>query len=170
MPKSSREVYKMLSSNSGEPVDAGYIAVGMFESLKNEWIDYIEKRDGAPPTETDINRWIEDLSPSQLEKIKNEAYGWFSISSRILLNDEIEEKKKTAANNSIVETIRSATSGWKSFGIGVASSVLASLLFAILLIAFYWIAVRDPSPMGLANKSGLAPSQTQSGSEIQRPN
>jgi hypothetical protein len=149
LPATDREVFAYFCADPETPREIDYLAYAAYANEKYQWMAHFENAKNRPPTLAEENDWISNLPDTRLEAITRESYAFFKYAAHRYLNEEIEEEKAAAINNSILDRVKEATSFTSTFIPNLFIGLMASLLFSVLIIIFGAIFNRDPSPIAL---------------------
>lgn len=117
----------------------GWIFFDLFERASDE------KRRGVALQSSDFDRFTKELAPAKIARDIYEAQQNFGREAAEFMEPEIQNRIRRAIDNSIVATVRAATSGWKAFLANVIAGVVSGVLFAAITISCYYYVKTDPS-------------------------
>ena len=115
-----------------------------------ERADHDENENGIKVCATDFDRYAKDIPASKIYRDIEDSQQSLGRFAATFMEDEIQERIKTAINNSIVNTVRSFTTGVKPFVVNVTAGVMAGAIFAAITIAGYFLVKVDPSLNAIA--------------------
>jgi hypothetical protein len=166
MPDNIRELNDFIwSKTTTEQISnaAAFFAVGWILSDIFERCDHEEKEHQAPITAADIDKFVRDLPLQKIERDMYEAQQQFGRDAASFMEPEIQRRIEQEIDRSVVKTIqassvdlkgavsqvaadvRTATSGWKAFGMNVIAGVIAGVIFAATSFGLYEYVKVDPS-------------------------
>lgn len=138
MPRKYNFIYSRLVEGKGDII--GYIAYALYKDAKIEYINrFKEEHNGEEPSEDDLKSFHDFTSTD--ESVNNFKY----VASGVLqafLDNTLEETKaqiEENLNRNHIELIKNAIepikppSVWKSYGNGIAQSVLGAFIFMGLM-------------------------------------
>lgn len=99
----------------------GLVAYGIYKRAKREWADRLQARTGRTPSPEELNSFIEYWTETRLRALREEA-----SSVLVAFSDHVLKQEES-------RIIRDALRG--SFWRGVTRSVLAALIYTLVLIA-----------------------------------
>jgi hypothetical protein len=124
MPKTDREVFDHLCNRDdlvGEEI--GFLAYAIYAQEKYEWATE-HFQNGHAPSETDLNRWVADITPSRFAKMREAAAQLFDEAAHRYLQPQIELQKEQAVrgvyfgrsqgSRIFFQTINLSDNNWRS--------------------------------------------------------
>lgn len=159
------DVYDELVGDESTSWLLGLVAYAVVEEQKIEWIKHWKKSTGAPPSSEEVKRWYEQLPPGAVLRAKGTAENALQGFSVEVIEESAQETRKQVEESIIVSEIRDMKRFWPQFGVNLAGGFMASLLFALLLVAIAVIVVKDPSPVSLLEKYNNTSEVTSNGTK-----
>jgi hypothetical protein len=131
----SEDIYRVLVLGAGDNWLSGLLAFAVVEEQRVAWMKHRTNFTGTMPTSADVREWYQSQPASALMKAKAEA--------DLALNDfgsqSIEEfddaYRREIAQGVIVSEVRKLGRWLPQFGMNVASGVISSFVFSIILVA-----------------------------------
>ena len=157
MPANDRDIWEHFLRNQDTPAEVDFLAYSIYVHEKYDWVKKYERKFGKPPSQAEIDKWIEDITPRRLETMDRNAVALFDNAARRYLADEIEAQQKQAVDQSILREVRSATSLTKQIALAVITAVLTPLILGALVAAAYSYDRFMPSATTVSHSIAPAP-------------
>jgi hypothetical protein len=125
---SDRDVFDKLTSDPESSREIDFIAYAMFAYEKSEWMRHWEKSKGQPPTSTEIDNWISNLTDYQFNQMRAKAFEFFDTAARDYLADEIEAARQEALRSAIVTEVKASGGFWRQLSLALITAVLAPII------------------------------------------
>jgi hypothetical protein len=135
MPRSDREVFDHLTSDSTTEPHIDLLTYAQFAAEKKEWMLLFEKSNDRPPSQAEIDAWIAGVTDYQFNRMRSAALDMFSESAESYLAQRIADEKEKLLTSTLVSQVKAATSFWKQFGLAVLTAILAPLILGLVLVA-----------------------------------
>jgi hypothetical protein len=135
VPRSDREVFEYFRASTSAPIEGVLLTYALYAFEKFQWHAQFEHDHGAPPSETDSERWIIDITPSRFANMREEAARVFDSSARKYLFNDIEAQKEEAVRTSILNEVRAASSFWRQLSTALITAILAPLIIGGMIAA-----------------------------------
>lgn len=120
----------------------GMVAFSLYTAQEHEWLEQHRARNNGQNPSTDALRtFIEAFTPAGLERLRGDARNTLTQFAVDFLEDNIEEERRKAVNQSILKEVKKHN----SFGMNALASAAGSFLFGVVLLVLFAIAVRNPS-------------------------
>ncbi len=149
---SDRDVFARFQ-NEGQPPGIALLAFARYAEAKYDWEAHYQDRFGRPPDAPEIEDWIQNLPDSRLSAILAEAVAYFGELAAAYMEPRIAAERQKAIDSSIVgdvqgmvAQVKKAMSFWSTFWANVAAGIVASFVFALLIVFAALIFNKDPSP------------------------
>lgn len=143
----SDDVYRHFVEDADESWLFGLVCFAVLEEQRIEWMEHFTLHNDGQPTPADIRKWYEQLSPGALLRIKGTAENALQNYADDVVQEILEAERREAIKGVIVSEIRSANGPLRQFGINVAGGLVSALVFAGFLVAVYFVAIADVSPI-----------------------
>jgi hypothetical protein len=159
MPESDQEVFEHFRSDyPNSRREIALLAYARYAQDKYDWVNHeLARRDGQPPTDEEVTVWIAGLPNSRLAEIHRGAAELFQAAAEEYMKPRIEEERAKAVEQSILRRVERATSFWRTFFPNLFIGVVASFVFAAIVLVSAAIYHRDPSPFALFKESQTQP-------------
>jgi hypothetical protein len=93
MPANDSEVYAYLTGDNTDSLEIDMLTFAIYANQKQEWVRHFERQRGTPPSQTEIDDWIANLTEGRFNAMRREAVEFFDASARRYLAEEIAEGK-----------------------------------------------------------------------------
>lgn len=167
MPLNDREVFEHFLKDPDASLEIAHLAYAAYASSKYDWAAHFEQRKGQPPTVAEMDEWIASQPPSRLTEIREAAATTFELAALAYLNARIEAEKERAVRDSILgqvegmaKRVEVATSFKATWLPNLFIGIVASFLFALLVLGGAAIYREDPSIFALFKPSPAPPAQS----------
>ena len=97
MPKNDREVWDLVVSGShgnSKFRELNYLTYAIYSFEKFEWYEQIEKEKSQPPSATEINEWISQITETRVKAWRESAARTFDEAARSYQKDELERNRR----------------------------------------------------------------------------
>ncbi len=155
---SDRDVFRRFTEG-GSSRAVALLAFASYAEAKYDWEAHHETRHGKPPTAIEVERWIRDQSDARLDEIQKGAVAWFAEAANAYMTDQIEAERQQAVAQSILSEVNAirtrvedVTSFRATFWLNLFVGVVASFVFAFIIIGASLIFNKDPSPFSFFKK------------------
>lgn len=129
MATNDREVFELFIADESTPTEIDFLTYAIFAFHKREWIRLFEaQHNNQAPSQQDIDNWISNITPRQFDDMREEAERFFDAAARTYLEDEIQQEKRTAIDQSILSEIKHYTSPWRHVGIALIFAIVAPII------------------------------------------
>lgn len=166
MPVNDREVFEHFLNDPDTTLEIAHLAYAAYASSKYDWARHFEERKGQPPTAEEMDEWIASQPPSRLDEIRDAAETTFELAAQAYAAKRIEEEKERAVRDSILgqveamaRRVETATSFKATWLPNLFIGVVASFVFAFLVLGAAVIYRDDPSLFTIFKGSPAAPAQ-----------
>ncbi len=166
MPLNDREVFEHFLNDPDATLEIAHLAYAAYASSKYDWATHYEQRKGQPPGAEEMDEWIASLPPSRLTEIREAAATTFDLAAQAYMANRIEAEKERAVRDSILgqvegmaRRVEAATSFKATWLPNLFIGVVASFLFALIVLGGAAIYREDPSIFALFKASPPAPPQ-----------
>lgn len=160
MPGSDREVFAYFAADPETPREVALLAYASYAAAKYEWLAHHEQRHGRPPTQAEADEWTANLPESRLAEIRDTAVAFFADAATAYMQPQVEAAKSQAVDASILAEVRRlnadlaaqverATSLRRTWLPNILAGVVASFVFALVVLAGAAIYRGDPSIFAL---------------------
>ena len=159
MPQTDREVFEYFTADASSSKEIDYLAYAIFAHEKNEWLKHFAKKNAAEAKPADIDRWISNLTDSQLNGMINAAVEFFDQAARANLAEDIDWAAADALKSAILTEVKAASAFWKQLAMALVTALLAPIILGgvIFLLLFF----SDRMPTASTVFQGLQPGQAQ---------
>lgn len=147
------DTYKLLVEQSQDNWLYGLVAFAVLEEQRIEWMRHIESQSGALPTDQQIRDWYQQQPSSALLRARGTAENALKVYAEEIATTIEEDYKKEILESTVVSEIRSNNRFWPQFGANVASGLVSTLIFSLLLVLLALIVFRDPSPVAMIKQT-----------------
>jgi hypothetical protein len=137
MPKSDQEVFEHFRSDYDRRlgIEVALLAYARFAQAKYDWVNHNQA------TEDEVARWISGLPNSYFSEIHKNAVNLFNDAAEEYMKPNMDVERAKAVEQSILnrvekmaERVERATSSWRLFLPNVVASVVASFVFAAIVL------------------------------------
>lgn len=152
MPKNDREVWDLVVSGShgnSKFRELNYLTYAIYSFEKFEWYEQIEKEKSQPPSATEINEWISQITETRVKAWRESAARTFDEAARSYQKDELERNRRAIIDSSIVSELRHDLNEFKSIVQNIAENVRKSTSFGGALFLSFLTAILTPIILGL---------------------
>jgi len=147
------DTYKLLVEQSQDNWLYGLVAFAVLEEQRIEWMRHIESKSGALPTDQQIRDWYQQQPSSVLLRARGTAENALKVYAEEIATTIEEDYKKEILESTVVSEIRSNNRFWPQFGANVASGLVSTFIFSLLLVLLALIVFRDPSPVAMIKQA-----------------
>lgn len=144
-----RQVYDELVEKSDVSWLLGLLACAVVEEQRIEWEKHFAQRERRELSDEEVRGWYRELPAAQLLRARGDAENALRVYAAQVWDEFRERERDSVRDGVIVEEIRLSRRFWPQFGIGIASGIVSSLVFALMLLALLTIVQKDPSPIGI---------------------
>ena len=135
----------------------GWLMFDLFERAEHE-----EKKNGQKSSTADLDLYVSQTPVGKFERDIEEAQQYFGQFAYDFMESDTQRRIRQAIDDSIVQTVKAATSGWKALTLNILSGVISAALFAAITVAGYYYVKSDPSPNAVGKAIVDSASQTNS--------
>jgi len=182
MPNNDREVFQHFLEDPDASLEVAHLAYAAYASGRYDWVTLFEERKGRSPTPEEVDEWIASLPPSRFVEIREAAAETFDLAANAYMASKIAAEKEQAVRASILDAVngmrisvdannrevlgemrvaRAAVQTLTSFRgtwlPNIFTGVIASFVFAVIVIVMAAIYHRDPSIFALFKGPNEAP-------------
>jgi hypothetical protein len=136
MPNNDIEVFEYFISAEDTASEIDFLAYALFAYKKREWITHFVDNHTKQPAQNEIDNWISNLSPHDLDAMRRDALAFFEESAAEYLHEHIEDQKRIAVNESILNEIKQYTNKWKDFAVAGMMAVLVPVMLGVVVFLF----------------------------------
>jgi hypothetical protein len=160
MPANDKEVFEYFRRDPATSLEVDFLAYASYAYDKYAWMARFNELHKRDPSPAEIDSWISQLPNSRLDEIQEWAVDYFAGAARAFTAEETKREVERGINASILTEVRthnqsvlgtvtSATSFKSTWWQQLLVGIIASFVFAVLIILASAIFARDPSPLAL---------------------
>lgn len=164
MPSTPREVFELFTNDREEGDIIPYLAYAIFAAERYEWMYRELDRHGEFPDVDTESRWIQEKPDQYFARLEARATQWLDTFSRDYLDENIEQEKQEAVEQSVktsIDELRATLSHrlvnlerfWPAFLNNIAGGFVATILFTGFLFVVAVAVFGDLSAVDLAKET-----------------
>ena len=157
MPETDQEIFDHFRQVAGdERFEIGLMAYARYALEKYDWVTHKQIHEGHVPTDEETTRWITELTNSRLDGIYNGAISQFRAAAEDFMRSRLDEAQARALETAIyarvdtaAQRVERATSFRSSLFPNLFIGIVASFVFAVIVLVCSAIYHGDPSPFAM---------------------
>lgn len=118
----------------------GWVFFDIFERCRHE-----TNRTNKQCSTAELDKFVQELPYQKIDRLINEAEQQFGEYAAEFMEDDTKQRIERAINGGVVATVKSYTTGWKTFAMNVAAGVVSGIIFAAASLGLYFYVKVDPS-------------------------
>ena len=135
MPSNDREVFDKLTGDGATAGAEDFITYALFAHERREWVTHHTVTHGRPPTASEVETWIGNITDYQFDQMRVRAASFFDIAARAYMAEEIEQARQDTLKSAVVREVKAAGNFWRQLFIATVTAIMAPVIIGLIVVA-----------------------------------